>query len=268
MDKIADELYDWGININLTGGEPFLREDIFEIMLYLEQTDNVVSYNVITNGVAIRREDMERMNLLEKLIEVKLSIEHSDAEINDRIRGKGSFAKLMEKYNLLRELCRKKLVFMYTLAEYNYKDIVSENRMGLLDFAAVKGADAVILERFVPLGRGKELKQSCLDEVQWEAVIKAVVDYAGLEMEVDELKDYRAFYIELGDTIEVKGALCNLGEMTMALMPNGDIYPCRRLPIKIGNIFTDRIIDLMPKIDLLKDKQGCTALRHSLQKLE
>lgn len=29
---------------------------------------------------------------------------------------------------------------------------------------------------------------------------------------------------------------CTAGKLLLTLMPNGDIYPCRRLPVPVGNI--------------------------------
>jgi radical SAM protein with 4Fe4S-binding SPASM domain len=34
----------------------------------------------------------------------------------------------------------------------------------------------------------------------------------------------------------LRGAPCNLGRDSMCLMPDGTVYPCRRLPVAVGNV--------------------------------
>ena len=61
---------------------------------------------------------------------------------------------------------------------------------------------------------------------------------------------------------DIKFSGCSAGISVIAIMPNGDVYPCRRLPIKIGNIFNQNIYDILNNIiikklrnrDNLKDK--------------
>jgi hypothetical protein len=43
----------------------------------------------------------------------------------------------------------------------------------------------------------------------------------------------------LGDGCEVSGAFCDLGPSSMALMPDGTVYPCRRVPIAVGKLPDD-----------------------------
>lgn len=266
IKKISDELYDYDIQINLTGGEPFLRADLFELMECLEGTVNITGYNIITNGLVIKEDDIKKLNQMSKLKEVKMSLEHSNPIINDRIRGRNAFERCMANFDVLKRNLNKKIVLMYTVAGYNYRDIVNfgQGESGLLDFAEEAGADAVILERFIPLGRGKLLMGHYLSEEEWREVIKGVIIFAGLNIDDKELRGYRAFYIGLGHAIDVLGAVCNIGEGTMALMPNGDIYPCRRLPRKIGNILRNNIRDVMPLSASLKNEGLCSALKYAV----
>lgn len=40
------------------------------------------------------------------------------------------------------------------------------------------------------------------------------------------------------------GAMCSAEISSLAIMPNGDLYPCRRLPIKVGNVLKDGIVNV------------------------
>jgi len=240
---ISDSLSDKFISINITGGEPFFRKDLFDLLDYLEGINNIDEISIITNGITLAPHLIEQTNKFNKLKKIKISIEGAAAPSNDYIRGKGSFDKVIKNFELLKKKSNKEKVIMFTIGSYNYKDL-----KGVLDLSRDIAADGIIIERFVPLGQGKEIRDSFLKNYQWLEVVKGIIEYSEIEMEPEELLPYKAFYISLNGNEEIKGALCNLGGDTMALMPNGDIYPCRRLPIKIGNILEDNFKDILGKL--------------------
>jgi radical SAM protein with 4Fe4S-binding SPASM domain len=123
----------------------------------------------------------------------------------------------------------------------------------MLDFAQEIGSDAVILERFVPLGQGKALGTQYLKNIEWLEVIEKVIEFTNLDATPEDLLPYKAFHIGFKNELELQGALCNLGDESMALMPNGDIYPCRRLPLKIGNILKDDFNNILTKLKMLRE---------------
>lgn len=46
---------------------------------------------------------------------------------------------------------------------------------------------------------------------------------------------------------------CSAGNSILAILSNGDLVPCRRLPIKIGNLVKDNLIDLCNNSEILKN---------------
>ncbi|HEX7320878.1 MAG TPA: radical SAM protein [bacterium] len=273
---ISGHLTDQAISVNVTGGEPLLRPDIFDIFDQLDDTVNFKEYNIITNAIPLNEKKIKRLETCTKLRQVKISLECSDSELNDKIRGKGSFKKIMFNFELLKKLSTKQKVLMFTLGSYNYRSTPA-----MLDFSEKVGADAVILERFVPQGQGEAMKEHFLKKEEWHDVINAVITFAGLDAHPNDLIMYRAFYIDLNKNKDVHGAFCNLGDESMALMPNADVYPCRRTPVKIGNILSDDFGDILIRLKLLResfDKSlkgkcgscavsgciGCRALSHAL----
>jgi len=79
------------------------------------------------------------------------------------------------------------------------------------------------------------------------------------------------------------GAPCIVGKDGFAIMPDGDVYPCRRFPFKIGNLLQDEVrniwknssvLNLLRKRENLKgrcreckinDCNGCRALAYSVK---
>ena len=59
---------------------------------------------------------------------------------------------------------------------------------------------------------------------------------------------------------------CTAGDSLITVQPNGDVYPCRRLPIRVGNLMETPLAELYYSSDLLcalRDRncvsQGCEA---------
>lgn len=92
------------IGFSLSGGEPFLRKDIFELLKYLSEKN--ISVDIKTNATLITKEVARRLaeilNLKTTVIQV--SLEGATKEIHDKIRGVGSFEKTINGINNLTEL--------------------------------------------------------------------------------------------------------------------------------------------------------------------
>lgn len=90
--------------IYFTGGEPFLHR---EMLAFLEASLAVVPTTVLTNGTLIREASADRLAALAAgsrySLEMRVSIDDVDPAANDRIRGKGAFAKAMRAIRLLTE---------------------------------------------------------------------------------------------------------------------------------------------------------------------
>jgi radical SAM protein with 4Fe4S-binding SPASM domain len=247
VDKISLSLYDKKISVNITGGEPLLREDIFEILNYINEKENFKEINIITNGTIINDEIIKNLNSIKKFKYLKVSLESHIIEKNDFIRGKGNFQEVINNIKCFREKSNKKILIMMTLSSLNYKDIV-----GFLEFSKNLNVDGVILERFVPLGRGKKIFDLYLKKEDWKEVLKEIIYFLDLNISPIELFPYKAFWVDLKNN-KLKGALCNLGEESMALMPDGTIFPCRRTPIPYGNILKDDLKEILKKLEELKN---------------
>ncbi|NJF24816.1 radical SAM protein [Thermococcus sp. Bubb.Bath] len=88
--KLVDEISEYAIRLTLTGGEPLTHPGFFEILPRAKERDLAV--RVLTNGTLLE-ENAERLaSLLDEWDEVQVSLDGT-REVNDKIRGKGSFEK-------------------------------------------------------------------------------------------------------------------------------------------------------------------------------
>ena len=89
--------------IYFTGGEPFMHG---EIMPLLERALAVAPTTVLTNGTLVGPGQADALAALagraRYSLEIRVSLDDTDREKNDRIRGEGAWAKAVEAVRLLR----------------------------------------------------------------------------------------------------------------------------------------------------------------------
>ena len=95
------------ISVGLTGGEPFLRDDIVDIASVIaEHIRNLQELRIVTNGFfsdKIISSVHEIMDITDLPVSVKVSIDGLEST-HDKMRGKGVFSKAMSTLKGLKEL--------------------------------------------------------------------------------------------------------------------------------------------------------------------
>jgi len=87
INGIIDEAVELGCQrVYLTGGEPFLRKDIYDILDYVSSKAETI---ILTNGTILDFSKLE--SFADRDVRFQISLEGPNAEINDRIRGRGNF---------------------------------------------------------------------------------------------------------------------------------------------------------------------------------
>src|ERR1700742_1439579 len=75
--------------VNIGGGEPTVRPDFWELVDYA--TEHHVGVKFSTNGVRITPEVAARLAVSD-YVDVQISLDGATAEVNDAVRGAGSYA--------------------------------------------------------------------------------------------------------------------------------------------------------------------------------
>ncbi|PIP28288.1 MAG: hypothetical protein COX29_01970 [Candidatus Moranbacteria bacterium CG23_combo_of_CG06-09_8_20_14_all_35_22] len=108
-------------NINITGGEPFLHQDIVEIVKILNRKSPNASIIISSNGFAkeLILSKIREIIKIKSNIGVAISIDGLE-EIHDRVRGVPSgFKKAISTLEELKKIGVKKLRISFTLGDYN-----------------------------------------------------------------------------------------------------------------------------------------------------
>ena len=115
-------------HINITGGEPFIRTDILDIISYLRSKNKDVTFGILTNGSFI---DSNIIKLIKesKVSFVQLSLDGTK-EIHDELRTKGDYERVLHTAELLVKNNIRTYI-SFTANKKNYKclpDIAKECR--------------------------------------------------------------------------------------------------------------------------------------------
>jgi radical SAM protein with 4Fe4S-binding SPASM domain len=143
--RIVDQVYEFGSPwFGISGGEPLLREDIFEVVAYARKIGFEVS--LITSGFAFDEKRFE--GLVRNEVHTAISID-GPKEANDKVRGVGSYDKA---FYALKKLSEAGILdcLVVTLNKYNYK--FAEHPIKL---AEEYNARMVVFHNLVPVGRAQ-----------------------------------------------------------------------------------------------------------------
>jgi len=232
-------------SLSFTGGEPFIRHDeLFALMDRVDYLDSFSYYDVLTNGSLISDDVAHALKNQKKLRRVQVSLEGSKPAINDAIRGEGSYEETLQSIRRLKD-CGLAVSVMTTISHLNYKDIPA--LIALLDD---EGVDTFSLERLIPEGRGEGLRDQLLSPQELKSLYERIHEIAVNGTKVRVLM-YRPLFTLVAPDDPTVGALCSAGNNALTIMPDGTVYPCRRLPIPIGNVLTDGLFSIWYDSDVL-----------------
>jgi AdoMet-dependent heme synthase len=247
MLRAWEDAYDIGFSssFNVTGGEPFLRQDLFLILEEIRKKRFDVF--LLTNGVLLDREKAGRLAAL-GIKGVQVSIEGPE-EIHDSIRGKGGFAAAMGGVGHLLD-AGLTVTLNATLSTIN-ADYFRE----MIAVAVSAGVQRLGFSRLVPAGRGLELADMMLDKEKvrnlYEEIFAMKVN--GLDIVTgDPVASQMREGTGSGETGDIPLGGCSAGASGITLLPDGTILPCRRLPIPIGNVLKDSLREVWATSEVLE----------------
>ncbi len=250
-DNIQDALKGWNRKacIHLTGGEPLLKPELFSLLKELDERPEVEELGIITNGTLLNREWIKRLSLFPKLRKFKISLEGPDAEMNDSIRPGGTFEKVTRNLSLIKGEKRFEIVLMLTVMKRNYGSLPS-----LLHLCQDLGMDGLIIERFIPWGRGEAIRGEVLNGQEWKEMVKTLLDFFSIEIdEEDPVFTHQAFQASFNSgEPELMGAPCVIGYDGLCIMPDGEVFPCRRFPVSIGNLLKESLREIWEQSTVLQ----------------
>ncbi|WP_017593157.1 mycofactocin radical SAM maturase [Nocardiopsis potens] len=199
--------------VNIGGGEPTVRPDFFELVSYA--TGSGVGVKFSTNGVRITPAAARRL-AADGYVDVQVSLDGATPEVNDAVRGPGSYATAMRALGALAGA---------GLAEPKLSVVVTRHNAGQLDdfkrIADEHGA-RLRLTRLRPAGRGADVWDELHPTADQQ---RALYDWL-LEHGEEVLTGDSFFHLSAYGRALPGLNLCGAGRVVCLIDPVGDVYAC------------------------------------------
>jgi len=250
-------------HITVTGGEPFVRKDFPDLLEVFAANAEHFSFAVLTNGSFIDAPMAKRLARLGPAF-VQVSLDGARAT-HDRIRGPGHFDRVVAAVKHL-VLERVRTFISFTAHRGNFREFSQVARLG----RKLK-VDRVWADRMIPSGSGDAIREQVLNPAETR-------EFFAL-MRSARRRAKRAWF---GRTvIAMQRALqfleaggrpyhCTAGDSLVTVQPNGDLLPCRRMPIRVGNLLETPLAELYYQSELFRAlrrpeqiSDGCESCSHS-----
>ena len=225
--KIVDEIYYFGSPcFGISGGEPLIRKDIFDIIEYAKKTGFGVS--LITSGFAFDQKRLDQ--LVRNEVYTAVSVDGTP-ESNDKIRGKGAYDKALHAVKKLSENGVLDCI-VTTMNRYNLKDYEH-----VVKLAAEYKARMVVFHNLVPVGRaGSNMPNLAPSPEEYEAAFNNIYDLQVEYARKVHVNVYSPFYarivrqrnpFDFWDWFQ-NGFLgkCTIGGNYISVTENGDYRSC------------------------------------------
>src|SRR4030043_1168901 len=247
--------------IVLSGGEPLVRRDVFEIANY--GTDKGLRMCLATNGTLVTHEVCGKMKASGIKI-VSLSLDGSTENIHDDFRNqRGAFAGTINAAGLFKKYSIE-FIINSSFTKRNQEDIPK-----VYNLAKELGATAWYMFMIVPTGRGEELMGELISSSDFEQILEW-----HYQMEKDE-KDMLVrptcaphYYRVVLQKAREEGAKferrtlkfstggakgCIAGQLIALIDVDGDVLPCSYFPKPAGNIKVQSFKDIWENSELFKE---------------
>lgn len=240
------EVYGRAPYLYITGGDPILHPDFWRLMELLREKR--IPFTILGNPFHLTDEVCRRLKLCgcEKY---QLSLDGM-RQTHDWFRKPGSFKTTLEKIAVIKNAGIRSVV-MTTVSGTNIKEIPE-----IIDTVVEKGVDVYAFARYCPTS---EEKDTGMTPQEYRALLAACdkkikkykaegcYTFFNKKDHLWTLYEYETGEFQIPKDAE-EGMIyggCNCGNCHMTILPNGDVYACRRVQnSKVGNVFADQLAKL------------------------
>ncbi len=224
--------------INLTGGEPFLRDDLPEIVYHVKSACPASKIIISTNGLQPKRISLLTREILkyDQKVGVGVSID-GIGQMHDAMRGvKGAFDKAMETLDLVKTEGVRNLRLAYTATARNLSHLERVFRLSRETQVEFTIAVAQNSEHYFQTEANTGIDDFGKLKDQFDYLIS--MELAGWRP-----KRWARAYFARGLYVfaanKKRPLECGAGSDFFFLDPRGDVYGCNVLPNVMGNLARD-----------------------------
>lgn len=229
--SIVNALNSMGVlSLNLSGGEPLLYPYLVELVRHASSCG--LNVGIATNGLLLSRRLLLKLKAA-GLKTLQISIDYIGKK-HDLFRGvSGAFDQATKalSYAVREGLC---ILLSTTVINQTVEDLLV-----LHSLAANLGVNYHLLNRFIPVGRGKKIR-SYYDQKAFKRIVKTILD--------KPLVPIISCDPDITSCIH-----CPAGYSSCAISVNGDVKPCVNFILSAGNCLKNSIKKIWCKSYLFKE---------------
>jgi radical SAM protein with 4Fe4S-binding SPASM domain len=258
IDKAFESFNALNIHVvRISGGEPYMRRDICNIIDLTEKYNFSVCLN--TNGTLLADKEISHLKR-SKVVSVGVSLDGPTCTVHEALRGvEGAYEKTLTALKRMKNALEDRLCVTYTITNKNCDVKVVEETLNLIHSM---GISKVSFQLTSPVGRGDHCVVSAPSYVQWKTLFLWLNQYKKEQKmcigvhPTNEAPVFWEFYLPLLETNQLsdlssvwkqdassnvnKCSTCRAGTSVIAIASNGDVYPCELMlsyeVLCVGNI--------------------------------
>jgi radical SAM protein with 4Fe4S-binding SPASM domain len=236
IKKLLDDLVAIGtFEINIGGGEPFLREDLVAVIAHARKLG--INVSLSTSGLFVSRVVAKKIAEM-GLKKIRISFDGATEKSYDYFRGKGTYRRAIRGIKTLRELFDIPITIHTVLMKPNLGEILTIVRAVQKLKCNVWSVDFV-----KPVGSAKSLKQFLIDSddaAQAMKTIKRLSETSSIKIVMPQFP-YKAPKKGI-----YRGFGCVGANLYTFISARGDVKPCTFVPeaFNSGNIRKMHIRDI------------------------
>jgi len=234
-------------SIGITGGEPFLRKDIVDLLGFFVELYPQIRLNIVTNGVSPKLIEKRLRNFIKNYrfaienLSITISLD-GIGKIHDKIRGiQGNYENVLKTIHHIKNLGIDKISLSFTITPQNYHQLMPvyelSKRMGVglgVQFAQTSAI-------YYGNNTDKNFKFAS-DTLKYLNKIIRKIEAERCLHPIHRIENPDTYYLLSMIDFQEKPANvfkryeCYAGSHICFIDPYGNVYPCIMLDKKLGNV--------------------------------
>jgi radical SAM protein with 4Fe4S-binding SPASM domain len=251
--RMLDQLAAAGVvDLAVSGGEPLLRRDLFEVIRYSRSLG--LSVGVGSNGTTLTPKSADRLAAL-GINRYQVSLDGLPSSHDALRRWPGLFTRVVRTIKLAQQ-AGLRVHICCTINRLNVGELEE-----LAELVAGLGVQRINWSRFVPTGRGSAALD--LTEGEWHRVIRLCMElrdrYRGRIEMITHLAQQILVDPQVSDLPGFIGCQAGIGQG--CITANGTVLPCVLLPVAVGNLRDRTFAEIWRTSPIIQALQSRRALK-------
>jgi radical SAM protein with 4Fe4S-binding SPASM domain len=242
---VFEQAKEFGIrNVIFTGGEPLLREDVFELA---HRANSIgLSSQLLTNARPINKRNIDR--IMSSFGTVGFSLDSHIEERNDFLRGKGAYRATIDAMKMLKKN-NHTFSAKAVITKHNVWDLPGLVQFFLEEFES----GSIIPNMYIPPSRDMlDLLPGLDDYMQAMEKTNEVIERHYGDDKISVLRFHG---------VPARQFQCGAAAGEISIAPDGSVYPCQALhkaEFNAGNIKEQSLQEIYYNSPIMQEVRNCT----------